>query len=84
MAQAVKNLPAMQETRFQSLGQEDPLEKKMATHSSFLPGELHEQRNPVGYSPQGHKELDMTGQLTFEKINKIDKTCCYRELGGKK
>ena len=82
MAQEVKNLPAMQETRFQSLGQEDPLE--MATHSSFLPGELHEQRNPVGYSPQGHKELDMTGQLTFEKINKIDKTCCYRELGGKK
>ena len=30
----VKNLPAMQETRVQSLGQEDPLEKRMATHSS--------------------------------------------------
>ena len=32
----VKNLPAMQETWVQSLGQEDPLEKEMATHSSIL------------------------------------------------
>ena len=36
MAQKVKNLPAMQETQVQSLGQEDPLEKAMATHSSTL------------------------------------------------
>ena len=36
VAQTVKNLPAMQETRIQSLGQEDPLEKGMATHSSIL------------------------------------------------
>ena len=36
VAQMVKNLPAMQETRFWSLGQEDPLEKGMATHSSIL------------------------------------------------
>ena len=36
MAQIVKNLPAMQETRVQSLGQEDPLEKGMAAHSSTL------------------------------------------------
>ena len=35
MAQMVKNLPAMQETWIQSLGQEDPLEKGMATYSSF-------------------------------------------------
>ena len=49
VAQTVKNLPAMQETRVQSLGQEDPLEKGMATHSSILawrilwtdPGRLH-------------------------------------------
>ena len=33
---AVKNLPAMQEKQVQSLGQEDPLEKEMATHSSIL------------------------------------------------
>ena len=36
VAQMVKNLPAMQEARVRSLGQEDPLEKKMATHSSIL------------------------------------------------
>ena len=50
MALTVKNLPATQETRVQSLGQEDPLEKAMATHSSMLawrmswteePGRLH-------------------------------------------
>ena len=36
VAQMVMNLPAVQETRVQSLGQEDPLEKVMATHSSIL------------------------------------------------
>ena len=36
MAQTVKKLPAMQETQVRSLGQEDPLEKEMATHSSIL------------------------------------------------
>ena len=36
VAQTVKCLPAMQETRVQSQGQEDPLEKEMATHSSTL------------------------------------------------
>ena len=36
MAQMVKNLPVMQETWVQSLGQEDPLEKGMATYSSIL------------------------------------------------
>ena len=35
MAQIVKNPPVMQETRVQSLGQEDPLKKRMATHSSL-------------------------------------------------
>ena len=47
----VKNLTAMQETWLQSLGQEDPQEKGMATHSS-MPGEFHEQRRLVGYNPQ--------------------------------
>ena len=36
MTQRVKHLPAMQETRVRSLGQEDPLEKEMATHSGIL------------------------------------------------
>ena len=45
-----------------TLSQEDPLEEEMATHSSFLPGEFHGQRNLVGYRPWGRKELDMTEQ----------------------
>ena len=36
VAQMIKNLPAMQETPVQSLGQEDPLEKRIATHSTSL------------------------------------------------
>ena len=61
MAQTVKNLPAMQETWVQSLDWEDPREKGMATHSSFLLGDVHGQRSLVGYSPWGRKELDKTG-----------------------
>ena len=57
-AQTVKNLPVMQETQVQSLGQEDPLEKGMATTPEFLPGEFHGQRSLAGYSPWSHKELD--------------------------
>ena len=46
-AEMVKNLPAMPETWVRSLGQEDPLEKGMPTHSSVLPGEFHGQRATV-------------------------------------
>ena len=51
VAQTIKNLPAMQDTWVQSLGQEDPLEKGMATTPVVLPGESHGQRSLVGYSP---------------------------------
>ena len=40
VAQSVKNLPAMQEARYRSLGWEDPLEKEMATDSSILPWKI--------------------------------------------
>ena len=46
MAQMVKNLPAMQETQVQSLGQEDPLEKEMATHSSILAWRIPRSEEP--------------------------------------
>ena len=55
----------MQETQVQSLGQEDPLEDKMATHSRILPGKPHGERSLVGYSPQGCTESDMTEQLSM-------------------
>ena len=45
VAQMVKTLPAMQETWVRSLGQEDPLEKGMATTLGYLPGEFHGQRS---------------------------------------
>ena len=61
VAQTVKNLPAMQETQVQFLGQEDSLEKGMATHSSILAWRIPWTEKPGGlYSPWGHKELDMT------------------------
>ena len=44
----VKNLPAMQETQVQSLGQEDPLEKGMATHSSILAWKFPQTEKPGG------------------------------------
>ena len=53
----------MQETQVWSLGWEDPLEKGMAIHSSILAGEFHGQRDLVGYSPWGLKQLDMTERL---------------------
>ena len=52
MAQTVKNLPAMQETQVRSLGQEDPLEKGMATHASILAWRILETEEPSGYSPR--------------------------------
>ena len=65
MAQKVKRLPTMWETRFQSLGREDPLEKEMATHSSTLAWKSHGHRILVGYSPWGHKKSDTTKRLHF-------------------
>ena len=63
VAQRVKRLPAMREAQVQSLGQEDPLEKEMATHSSILAWKIHGQRSLVGYSPWGRKELDTAERL---------------------
>ena len=56
----VKRLPTMLETQVRSLGQEDPLEKEMATHSSILAWKIPWTEDLVGYSPWGHKESDMT------------------------
>ena len=63
VAQMVKNLPVIQETRLWSLGQEDPV-KGMQSTPVFLPGEFHGQRSLVGYGSWDHKESDMTELLT--------------------
>ena len=59
VVQVAKNLPAMQETWVRFLGQEDSLGRKWQPTPIFLPGEFHEQRSLVSYSPWGRKELDM-------------------------
>ena len=51
VAQLVKNLPAMQETLVQFLGQEDPLEKEMATYSSTVAWRIPWTEDLAGYSP---------------------------------
>ena len=60
MAQRLKRLPGMQETRVRSLDREDPLEKEIPTTPVLLPGESHGGRSLVGYSPWGRKESDTT------------------------
>ena len=57
VAQTVKNLPEIQETWAQSLGQEDLLEKEMATNSSVLAWEIPQTRRLVGYRPWGYKRV---------------------------
>ena len=53
VAQMVKNLPAVQKTQVQSLGQEDPLEKGMATHSSILAWRIPWTEEPSGLQSKG-------------------------------
>ena len=60
MAQMLKHLLTTWETWVQSLGREDLLEKEMATHSSILAWKIPWTEEPMGYSPQDPKELDMT------------------------
>ena len=60
----VKHLSTMRETWVRSLGQEDPLEKEMATHSSTLAWKIPWMEKPgAGYCPWGHKESDKIEQL---------------------
>ena len=54
----------VQETQVQSLGQKDPLEEEMATHSSILAWRIPWTEEPGEYSPWGRKESDMTEHLT--------------------
>ena len=60
-----KYLPAVQETWVRLLGQADPLETGMATHSSTLAWRIPWTEELGGYRPWGHKELDTTEQLTL-------------------
>ena len=81
----VTNLPTMEETRIRSLGQEDPLEKEMAIHSSILAWEIPWTEEPgwaTGCSPKDGKELNMTEQLTLSQSSNYgtEKKCSYFKM----
>ena len=63
VAQMVKNLPAMQEARVGSLGQEEPLQNEMATHSSILAWRIPWTEEPGGLQSAGSQEFGMTERL---------------------
>ena len=71
MAQMVKNLPAMQETRVNPWVGKIPWRRKGQPTAVFLPGEFHEQRSLVGYSPWGCKGLDTTEGKLFSLFTNI-------------
>ena len=60
VTQTIKNLPAMRDTHVRSMGQEDPLEKGMATHSSILAWRIPWTGEPGRHDPWGCKESDTT------------------------
>ena len=57
VAQTVKHLPKMREIRIQSLGQKDPLEKEMATHSSTLAWKIPRTEEPGGLQTMGSQRV---------------------------
>ena len=63
VAQSVKNLLAVQETRVQFLDQEDPLEKEMATHSNILAWKIPQTEERGALQSLGSQESDRTEQL---------------------
>ena len=68
LAQMIKSLPAMWETWVQSLGQRDPLEKRMATHASILAGRILRTENPGGLQFMGLQRVGhdkATNNFTF-------------------
>ena len=81
MAHMVKNLPAMWETKVQSLSWEDPLQKEWQSTPGLVPREFHGQRSLMGYSSWGCIKLDTTEQLHFHLsgyILKVMKISSYR------
>ena len=67
VAQLVKNLPAVQKTQVRSLGQDNPLEKEIATHSSILAWRIPHTEEPGRLQFMGSKESDTTERLRHSK-----------------
>ena len=73
VAQRLKHLPAMQDTWVQSMGQEDSLEKEMATHSSVLAWRIPWMEEPGGLQSMGSQRVrhDFVTSLTYQDMNKF-------------
>ena len=69
MAQRLKHLSLMLETWVQSLGQEDPLEKEMATHSSILAWRIPWTEEPGGLQSTGSQSQTRLSNLTFSDLS---------------
>ena len=76
VAQTVKNLPARRETWVQSLGQEDPLEKAMATHSSILAWRIPWTEEPGGLQSIGLQRVPWAWAL----VNPLLNTCLVTQF----
>ena len=86
MAQTVKNLPAVQETRVRSLGWEDPLEKEMAIHSSILAWRIPWTEEPGGLESMGPQRVrnDWAKHFHFHfcKFRRINTTELEEEMAN--
>ena len=80
IAQSVKNLPAMQETRVQFLGQEDPLEKKTAAHSSILAWRIPWTEEPGRLQSMGLQESDTTQHLNRHQVYCCATSPCWDSM----
>ena len=80
IAQLVKNLPAMQKTWVRLLGQEDPLEKGMATHSSILVWRIPRAEEPGGLQCMESQESDTTERLNHQQSFQLGQ-CGWRGAG---
>ena len=67
----VKNSPARQETRVQSLGQEDPLENEIATHTSILAWEILWTEEPGGLQSTGSHRVGHNGAMKQQLLRII-------------
>ena len=73
----VKNMPAMQETEVGSLGWEDPLEKRIATHSSILDWRILWTEEPGGLQSMGSQRTEAAEHACTQAINTTLLSCCF-------
>ena len=85
VTQMGKRLPAMWETRVWFLGQEDPLEKEMATHSSILAWKIPWTKEPCRLQFMGSQRIGRHGKLHFTSdVGQLFTICCYTQRIGYK